>query len=179
MSILLTDFVASLSQTNLVRPNRFLVYIEPPKSMSDFGLSSNDIKFYVQSATIPDRSFTEVEIKYFGMTYKIPGNETNTDLTITLINDNEWDIRNFFERWLNLISDRDNSKKEYTKDLFKNASVTVHQLGYTGEVLSKYKFFHVFPKSVSEIELNMETNDSHETMQVVFCYSYWLQEEDE
>jgi hypothetical protein len=137
---------------------------------------SEFMKFYIQSATIPDRTFGEYELKYYGMTYKVAGNEIVTDLNITVINDYKWKLRDFFENWAMMVNDRSTSKKAYLQDLYKGAKVVVQQLGNQGGGITDYTFFHVYPKTVSEIELNMETTDTHETFQVTFGYSYWEQD---
>jgi hypothetical protein len=173
MSIVLDTFIANLS--NIVRPNRFLVYIEPPEGLLDSTVSPDRMKFYVQGATIPDRTFGDIEMKYFGMTYKLAGNESISDLTVTFINDSSWEIRDFFEAWANAVSNRNDSTKSYAADLYTGSSVTVHQIGFNGEILSAYRYYYIFPKVVSEIELNMDTTDSHETFTVTFDYSYFYQ----
>lgn len=178
MSIALKDFVGNI--TNIVRPNRFYVIIEPPtyedgSPIIDFSMSSNELMFYVQSATIPDRTFGDIELKYFGMTLKLPGNESISDLTITFINNADWNIRDFFEGWADVINNRSDSVKGYVGDLFNTSSITVYQLGYKGETIAGYQFFNIFPKVLSEMELNMDTTDSHETFQVTFDYSHFIQ----
>jgi hypothetical protein len=133
--------------------------------------------YFVQGATLPDRTVGEIELKYYGMTLKVAGNESLSDLTITFLNvvdeANKLTLREFFEKWANVINNRADSTKGYMHDLFTGSSVTVTQLGGRGEELSKYAFVYIYPKIVSEIELNMESNDSSETFQVTFGYSYW------
>jgi hypothetical protein len=175
MSVSLVDFIDQLS--NIVRPNKFLVYITPPTGLLETDVDSNVMKFYVQSATIPDRTFGDIEMKFFGMTYKLPGNESISDLTITFINDNEWEMRDFFESWAENINERDTSIKGYARELFTGTSIVVKQLGFSGEVLANYRFYNVFPKTVAEIALSMDSTDSHETFDVTFDYSYFKQED--
>ena len=172
MSVIqLSEFIEALS--NIVGPNRFLVLVEPPTGLFETTLDADLIKFYVSSATLPDRTFGDIEMKFFGMTYRLPGNETLSDLTLTVINDNEWQLRDFFESWSNCVNDREDSTKAFAQELFTGSSITVNQLGFTGETLASYQFLNVFPKTVTEIELNQDTMDTHETFQVTFDYSYW------
>jgi hypothetical protein len=170
MSISLVEFKKNLS--NIVRPNRFLVYITPPASLTE-GMDTDVLKFYAQSAAIPDRNFNEIQIKYYGMEYKIPASEVGQDLMVNFILDEEWKVRDFFESWSQLINNRDNSRKGYAEDLFDGTFIEIHQLGFTGNVLAKYGFVNPFPKTVDQMELGMETVDSHSSFQVIFAYSYW------
>jgi hypothetical protein len=171
MTISLNSFIQNLS--NVTKPNRFLVVVDPPSDAIETSISSDIMQFYAQSAVIPDRTFGEIELKYYGMTLKLPGNESISDLTITFINDEEWRVRDFFEAWGNAIHDREDSSKGYMQNLFNGASIIVHQLDGYGNIIATYQFYNVFPKVVSEMELNMETNDSFSTFQVTFDYSHF------
>ena len=173
MSITIDEFKAQLGKVNAARPNRFLCNTLCPLIMSAGDMYEGDMQFYVQSCTIPDRTFGEVELKYYGMTLKVPGNESLSDLTINVISDEKQNVRAYFETWANLVNDRYNNKKTDIQDLFNGASIAVSQLGGKGNILSTYMFFNIFPKVVGEIELNFDTNDNIETFQVTFAYSHW------
>jgi len=175
LSIALSEFISSLAESTIVRPNRFLCMVTPPEGMINTDLDDYSIHFFVQSATIPDRTFGEIEMKYYGMTFKVPGNETVSTLTINVINEVKWKIRDFFEAWAKNINNRDANTKGFMYDLFTGASVEVFQLDGVGNKIARYKFYHIYPMTVSEMELNMETTDSNETFQVIFSYSYWEQ----
>ena len=175
MSVLLEDFKQSVR--SVVRPNRFEVEIVAPTSLK-VPVDADELMFRVQSATIPDRTFNEIPVKFYGMEYKLPGGETTTDLNITFLNDAEWDIRDFFEGWAELINNRSTSEKAFADELFEDGTlITVYQLGFDGKRIAGYEFYHIFPKIVEQIELNMETTDTVETFQVTFAYSYWKQTE--
>jgi hypothetical protein len=42
-----------------------------------------------------------VPVQYFGRELKFAGNRTFSDWTITVINDEDFTVRNAFERWMN------------------------------------------------------------------------------
>jgi hypothetical protein len=182
MSLDLDTFKTNLG--NVVRPNRFEVIIQPPAviNISDY-IDGTKLVMHVQSASIPDRSFNEIAIKFYGMEYKLPGSEVIQDLTVTFLNDSDWDIRSLFEAWTQLINDRSNGIKGYMKDLFDGVYIIVRQLGTdldsdgNATMLAGYRFRHVFPKTVDQIELSMEANDTVETFNVTFSYSYWEPED--
>lgn len=173
MSVKLETFKKQL--TNIVRPNRFLVYVTPPTSMQEGRYNADKLKFWAQSAAIPDRTFNEINIKYFGMDYKIPAGEVTQDLMINFIMDANYNVREFFETWAFLINNRRTSQKGYAQDLFDGNLIEVHQIGFGNEedVIAKYEYIYAFPKTVDQIELNYETVDSMETFAVTFGYSYW------
>lgn len=157
---------------SIVRPNRFLVYVYPPKSLKD-EISTKDLVVYATSATIPDRAFNEIELKYYGMTYKMPAAEIIQDLIITFICDEDWDVRSLFEDWAQLVNNRENNKKGYLKELYDECYIDVNQLDLLGNLIQTYAFHYCYPKHVDQIELNQETPDTISTFQVTFGYSYW------
>lgn len=172
MSVDLEAFKTNLG--NVVRPNRFQVEIVPPDALdlSQF-IKTDKLMVHVQTATIPDRSFNEIPIKYYGMELKIPAGEVLQDLVITFINDEDWELRSLFEYWAQTINDRSNSVKGYMREVFGGAYITVTQLDFSGEEIASYRYKHIFPKIVDQIELNMETTDTIETFNVTFAYAYW------
>lgn len=172
MTLDLQTFKESLG--NVVRPNRFEVIIQPPSliDIADY-IDGTRLMMRVQSATIPDRTFGEIPIKFYGMEMKIPASEIMQDLVISFINDDKWQLRSLFEYWAQLINDRKNSVKGYAKDLMEDTYIIVRQLGFTNDVIAGYRFKLVFPKTVDPIELNMETTDTIETFTVTFAYGYW------
>lgn len=172
MSLDLNTFKYNLG--NIVRPNRFLVEIQPPPMvvLSDY-TTVDRLRMHVQSASIPDRSFNEISVKFYGMEMKLPGSEVIQDLSITFINDEAWGIRELFEAWSTAINDRRTSKKGNMEDLFTGSYIVVMQMDSQGNAIASYIYRHIFPKTVDQIELNMETADTIETFNVTFGYSYW------
>lgn len=161
-----------LFRTNLgvvVRPNRFRVELYPPNSLS---INNSQLSFAVKSATIPQKTIGEAEMKWFGYNYKLPGDSSVEDLNITFINEQTWNFRSFFEDWQNYLKSLKDGVKADPKDAL-NSSIKVYQLGLKNQVLAIYEFSEVWVKTVGEIELDMETRDTIETFVVTFTYSRW------
>lgn len=162
---------------DVARPNKFFVNIFPSEVVRSKTKSTKfgkefPSKFMVQSASIPDRSFNEIEMKYYGMSYKIPAGEMIQDLTITFLNDIDWETRTFFEIWANRINSRYTNLKGTMTEL-SDSKIIISQLNSKNQEVVKYTFHNVFPKILDQIELSMESNDSIETFQVTFSYSYY------
>ena len=169
--VILENFKNAL--TDIVRPNRFLVEIVPPSSIED-AIPTDRLMYFATSASLPDRNFNEVIIKFYGMDYKIPASEVTQDLIINFIVDESWGVRSLFEAWASLINDRETTEKADIVELLDGSYVKVHQLDNTGNKLQSYEFRYAFPKTMDQIDLNQETMDGHETFQVTFSYSYWV-----
>lgn len=156
---------------NIVRPNRFMVAINPPSFVS----AMDELMYYATSASIPDRNFSEIEVKYYGMSLKLPASEIVQDLSITFIMDDEWKVRTFFEQWADGINDRvETAFKNKYKRLFDGVNIKVHQLGFEGDPIASYEFRNVFLKTLDQVDLSMDSTDSHSTFQATFAYSYWV-----
>lgn len=172
--IKLTEFKNQLIQ--MVRPNRFLVKINPP-SIYDHGQDLNLLVYLAQSAKIPEKNLGEIEIKYHGMSLKLPGDFSHDDLSISFFNHYGWEPRDFFEDWVEVIQEvsGDNVRSDAVS-VIDDSTITIDQLGDSeDDVLASYTFYDVFPKSVQAIDLNMETTDSVQTFTVDFAYSHWIQ----
>ncbi|NCP97770.1 hypothetical protein GW796_05955 [archaeon] len=171
--IKLTEFKNKLYQ--IVKPNRFIVAVYPPSSVD----VPNDIEFLsymAQAAKIPEKSLGEIEIKYHGMSLKLPGDYTHEDLSITFLNHYGWEPRLFFENWIEQIQlvNSENTRLDGI-DVIDDATITIYQVGDNEMALAFYTFFNIFPKNISAIELDMNSSDQVEIFTVDFAYSHWKQ----
>lgn len=159
----------------VVRPNRFIVAVYPPSSV-DLPNEIEFLSYMAQGAKIPEKSLGEIDVKFHGMTLKLPGDYTHEDLTITFLNHYGWEPRSFFENWIEqiqLVND-DNTRIDAV-DVINDASITIYQVGDNEMALGFYTFFNIYPKNISAIELSMEAVDQAETFTVDFAYSHWKQ----
>ena len=82
------------------RQNLFQVRINNPAN------ASGDLKtpFMVQAAQIPESTLGVIPVFYFGRQMKLAGDRTFGDWTVTVINDEDFLIRNAMEEWSNRIN---------------------------------------------------------------------------
>jgi hypothetical protein len=57
-----------------------------------------------KTAQLPGATLGVVPVQYFGRELKFIGNRQFADWTITVINDEDFIVRNAFERWMNGIN---------------------------------------------------------------------------
>jgi len=173
--IKISEFKSKLSY--LARPNRFKVTMFPPSSY-DHGMDLETFVFYVQSAKIPEKTLGEIEVKFHGMSLKLPGDYTHEDLSLTFLNTAEWDVRTFFEDWVEFIQNvGDENIRTDAIAVVDDCTIMIEQLGNSeDDVLATYNFYDVFPKSVQSIELSMDDYDSVEKFTVDFAYSHWIRD---
>jgi hypothetical protein len=128
------------------RPNLFEVSMPFP-GFSAPGNAQTKLTFMCKTAQLPGSTINAVPVQYFGRELKFVGNRTFADWTLTVINDEDFVIRNAFERWMNGINSHSLNVRNpialapggYTVD----GEVT--QFGKTGDQLKRYKFLGLFP----------------------------------
>ncbi len=163
MSIKLSDFKANVQ--DVARPNRFLVQFLDDSWEEPF-------QFLVKSVSLPNRTIGNIELNWQGMKAKIAGDPTFDDITFTFLNNYEFDIKNYIEKWLEKISTM--STNERTAHAEYKSEIKLTQLGRTAdEVLAEYVLVGAYPITMDSIELNHESNDTVEEMSVTFTLDYF------
>ena len=157
------------------RPNLFSVSLVFPIIASNGSLASSKTTFMAKASQLPGSSIGTVGVNYFGREMKFAGNRTFADWSLTIINDEDFVVRNSIESWMNSINSNVSNVRApaasrpagYTTD------ATVTQYGKTGEILKTYNFVGLFPVDLAPIELDWGSNDTMEEFQVTFAYQYW------
>ena len=156
------------------RPNLFEVSLPFP-AFSVPGNAQAKTTFMCKSAQLPGSTLGVVPVQYFGRELKFVGNRPFADWTITIINDEDFVIRNAFERWMAGINSHGTNVRNpaaltpggYTVDS------TVTQYGKKGDALKKYKFIGLFPSDITPIDVDWGSNDTIEEFSVTLSYQWW------
>ena len=109
-----------------------------------------------KTAQLPGSTIGVVPVQYFGRELKFAGNRTFADWSITVINDEDFVIRNAFERWMNGINSHNLNVRNPAAQAPLGYSVDgdVTQFGKNGEALKKYRFVGLFPTDLSAIDVD-------------------------
>ena len=153
------------------RPSLFQVTLtNPVNSSADFKLP-----FMCQAAQMPASTLGTIEVPYFGRKIKIAGDRTFAEWTVTIIQDEDFAIRNAMEEWSGSINSLLGNLRSFgsaSPSLYKaNANVT--HFGKTGLPLRTYTFNGLFPTEISPIDLDWNTTDTLELFTVTFQYDHW------
>lgn len=172
------------------RPNLFEVSIPSfPSAISDAWGSGDQsengtFKFLCKAAALPASNVAQVPVPFRGRTLKVSGDRTFDPWTVTIINDEDFQLRTAFERWANVISKLDDATgvtnpssymtDAYVQQLGRGAErfATTNEGGQSA-VLRTYKFFDIFPTTISEIALSYDDGDQLETFTVEFQVQYY------
>ena len=168
------------------RPNLFEVSIPDFPPLEGIEWQDSDFNFMCKAANIPASNVSSIDIPFRGRIFKVAGDRTIDPWTITIINDESFDLRSAFEAWHNLIAKLDNnSGTTNPASYMRNAYVYQLGRGYSSgresstnssspdgtavNPLRSYKFESIFPTAVSDIALSYDSSDTIEEYTVEFA----------
>lgn len=182
MAFNIQEFRSSMTLDG-ARPNLFEVSMtflpDLVASPVRFGLDglniSKQVRFFCRAAQLPGSTVNAVPVNYFGRELKFAGNRVFPEWTVTILNDEDFALRNAFELWMSgLNSHRFNLRNPLLGGSTSYGSqATVTQYGKTGDSLKSYTFIGMFPIEVSPIEVDWSANDTIEEYAVTFAYQWW------
>ena len=159
------------------RPNLFEV--ELTTLPTGIAWNSENFRFMCKAAALPAQNIAAIDIPFRGRIFKVAGDRTIDTWTVTIINDESFELRNAMEQWTEVIAKLDNNLGATSPDAYMT-NAKVFQLGRGKEkssknsegtsnaVLKEYEFIDIFPTSVSEIALSYDTGDTIEEFDVEF-----------
>ena len=111
------------------RANLFEVQIPSlPTGITWSSDSSTDFKFLCKAAALPASNIGSIDVPFRGRTFKVAGDRTVDPWTVTIINDEAFNLRRVFEDWVRLLATLDtNVGRTQPTSYMRNASV--FQLG--------------------------------------------------
>ena len=157
------------------RPNLFEVRVNFPSFAQNAGVAAQKSTFMVKTAALPGSTVGMVTVPYFGREVKVAGNRTFADWSVTIINDEDFSIRNAMESWVRGINDNTTnlrSARARTSNQY-GVDAQVIQYGKDGRQLKQYRFVGMFPTDVAQIDLDWGSNDAIEEYTVNFAFQYW------
>ena len=133
------------------------------------------VPFMVRTANLPESTLGNITVGYFGRKIKVPGDRTFAEWTITVINDENFIIRNAMESWMNAINSHTGNLRAVAANNPSgySADALVTQYSKTNTIIKQYKFVGLFPIDVGVIELDWGSNDTIEEYGITFDYQWW------
>ena len=174
----ITEFRSRLTGGG-ARSNLFEVSIDFPDLAIDQRLVTDKVPFLVKAAEIPASNLGNIPVPYRGRVLPIAGDRTFDPWTVTIINDNDFIIRDAMEKWSNSINDLQTAQGTINPEVYQRSAL-VKQLSRQGtgpgddeKILRRYKFEGIYPNTVSSIPLDFGATDQIEEFQVTFNYLFY------
>ena len=160
------------------RPNLFEVRMtDLPDFVDDW--PSETFQFMCKAAALPASNIAPIDVPFRGRIFKVAGDRTIDTWTITVINDEDFRIRNAMEAWMDGIAKLSNNLGATNPSAYMR-NATVFQLGRGANprsenadgdrnaVLAEYEFIDMFPTNISQIDLSYDSSDTIEEFTVEF-----------
>ena len=155
-----------------VRPSLFQVQINP-----NIGEDANAVEkftFTCRASEVPAATVDSINVPYFGRQVKLAGDRTFADWSVTVMNDEDYLVRNMFEDWSNKINQLVGNTKLLPGNSYKFSDALVTQFSKDGTIIREYNFVGIFPVSISNMALDWDTTNAIQTFDVTFAYDYWV-----
>ena len=159
------------------RPNLFEVELTTlPAGIS---WDADNFRYMCKAAQLPASTIANIDVPFRGRIFKVAGDRTIDQWSVTVINDEGFKLRNAFEEWVDLIAKLDNNLGATDPTAYMT-NAKVYQLGRgsspqsqtnagsANAVLKEYEFIDIFPTTVSAIDLSYDSSDAIEEFTVDF-----------
>ena len=158
-----------------VRPNLFEVRMDA-SNLTEFmgGVPAENLAFMCKAAALPAQNVSSIDVPFRGRQFKVAGDRTIDNWTITVINDENFAIRNAMERWSQSIVDLATNQGQIAPTNYMSSADVFQYSRQKGDgesvgVLKQYKFVDIFPITVGDIALSYESGDTIEEFDVEFA----------
>jgi hypothetical protein len=154
------------------RPSQFKVILTFP-TWADGTAAAVKGEFLVKATSLPASTIAPIDVPYRGRITKIAGERMFANWNVTIINDNDFMIRNALERWSKGVIDHESTNGRLASSSYQTDMV-VQQLDRNDVAIKSYKFFNCFPQNISEIQLDFGSVANIEEFNCEFSVDYWV-----
>lgn len=177
-------------RSGLSRQNRFAIFMTPPQQTllnldlqnaasnllsGNFSLGSlvndpRDIALLCNSCQLPGRQIQTLEKQFldFRQSIKVPTGYFNEDINFEFHLTNDYYIKKIFDRWTNTIIDQDTYHLKYDSEY--KTDVTIQQLNEQNIPVYGVKLKNAYPVTVNSVDLNMESSDTTQKLNVTMTF---------
>lgn len=171
---LITDFYRVASSRDFQRDIQFRVLsISPGGTTTTF--DENDL-VYARAASLPERAITNVDVKYMGLNFNIPGVATypgSNSYQITFYNDAKNNLRQKFEDWTRDTFNDANSTGNYFTPT-QASTIELIQLDTQMNKVAQYQLVGVSIRSIGAINYDFAGgNGNIVQFPVTLAYHYF------
>lgn len=156
---MLNEFISKVKNTGLAKTNRYRVTIATPSLMTGFMNSGRLITLFCESTSLPGLIIRTTEQRIMGEMREFPYIKQYDNITLSFYIDNNFEVKGFFDNWLNSVSNTQNKITSYYKDYIA-PTVLIEVLPMDSEVSTYSITLHeAYPKGISAIQLSADSRD--------------------
>jgi len=162
------------------RPNLFEVDLTNfgGSGAGDLGWNNDaqeDFRFLCKASSMPTQTIGSVDVPFRGRILKVAGDRTFEPWSVTVINDEDFNVRTAFEKWSDRINGLHDGQGVVNPSNYMGNG-TVKQLGRSkpgDDVLQTYTVQDIWPSEISSIDLSYDSSDAIEEFTVTFQIQYF------
>ena len=174
-----TKFRTALSSGGgTARPSLYKIKINDFKGT--LALSDTET-LLVKAASLPASNIAPLAVNYAGRAYKWQGFRTYDNWSVTVINDEDFSIRNKMMQWMRWISGQMDGERNANFGPpalgtagggWFDGDATVTQVGTDGDDRESYKMFSLWPTELGEIAVDW-SSDAIQEYTIGFAYDFF------
>lgn len=176
MPLNLTDFLGELRHNGTMPHNRFIVNINPPPKL---GFNNRQLSLRAVSAVLPGRNIVtkdNVQRYGYGQVEKVAGGTQYSDVPVSIIVDEDFDVASIFHDWMSMIQNADSSQGvdntylvSYKDDYATSIEIKVYNRA--NSLITTCKLKDAFPTWLDDIQLGWDMNDRVAILPVSFTFT--------
>ena len=132
--------------------------------------------FMIKTANLPGSTINMIPVPFRGRQLKVTGDREFADWSVQVTNDNNFSVRNAFERWHDAIngnvtnvSGNGVSAADFNSYV---GNIEIEQLGRDGNAVKRYRLIGAWPTDIAPIDLSFDAGDIEE-FGVTFAYQWF------
>lgn len=127
-------------------------------------------RFLVSATSIPESQLGNIPVPYFGRIVNFAGDRSYLPWMVTVMNDEDFKIRNALEAWSDAINTKQSNVRQVTN---YKTEAKVNQYDKKGTIVRTYQFDGIYPALIEPIRLDWADTNTFERFNVQFIYDYW------
>lgn len=132
---------------------------------------SYGLNIITDEVVLPGKTIATSEYTDGRQTKKIPYTFIEDEVTITFIENSEYEVRKFFDKWMRKIFDKQEYRVGYKDDFVGN--VKIHQLDKTGTKVYGIELQRAYPTTITPVQLNNAGAEDLVKITVTFAYDIY------
>lgn len=176
----LSNFMASLAAAGTLPSNRFLVVIQPPKSLANAGYDMRNLTIRCENVNLPlPQLLTKDGINRYGygVPERIPYSAIFADCSLEFIVDRQATQLKFFYDWVNSIVNLKTDRPIATTDVFEVeykdnyvCNVTIYVYNELDDKVLECVLDLAYPRNVNDIQLAWQNTNVATPLKIDLSY---------
>lgn len=122
------------------------------------------------SVSIPERRFTEMKKRYFGLPFGVPTDHKYADsINIKFYCSQEFDEKIYFENWMNLVYNKPSGRFAYKDDYTANMLIT--PLTISDTFYKRIELSEIYPVNLNAMQYDFSDMNTVQIITVDLCFN--------